>query len=275
MLILDNNDIDIRPSTRRSNGGLRGIAFSLACYGSFGGLINSQTSNPQTTTNQQTTVQGGGDGSETATIGAQAGGGSRSNQQNITGGSGTTLALGAERGNNNTTDTTVNITSLDPEVALGAINAASNVAGYGIQAEGQTSANALQFGAEALDANASVTNNALSLGAESVGVSGDLANQAFNFGSEAVNTIANLAAYSVQAGQNETLAGQQESNQLQDTLGQIIANASPQTYAAQQELQSGTSPLGTGALSKLSNWLFVGAAGLSVYVFLKSKGRST
>ena len=63
-------DIDFRPSIRRSNGGLSGIAALLACRGSVGSPNITQEKTSSSASNQQVTTQGGGAGSETLSVGA-------------------------------------------------------------------------------------------------------------------------------------------------------------------------------------------------------------
>ena len=168
----------------------------------------------------------------------------------------TTVALGA----NSTGSVIVN--SLDASVANNAINAEAQTANNSLEANTAAITGAEAVANNAVNANFASTQSFLTFGAEAV-------QNAFSF---AGNTIGDIESSNAQLqGVNEQTIGS-----LANQLGQITANAAPQTSAAEQELLSGTSATGQAAQTG-TDWTTVALIGglvLSAAVFFKTKGNA-
>lgn len=155
------------------------------------------------------------------------------------------------------------VSNTDADVANAAIVGINNTANNAIANTVTATSNALQFGAEttnaALAANTAATTNALAANASALA-------GLFSFGKEALNSITSLAT-STTTQSNATL------DHIANQLGQITANAAPQTPAAQQEILAGQTPLSTtpASSSNLETWAVIGGFLVAAVALLKDK----
>lgn len=99
-----------------------------------------------------------------------------------------------------------------------------------------------------------------------------IANNALGFGAEAANNIAQLAQIGQQTTSAQSAQEAQTISTIAGQLAQLTANATPQTTAAQQELLTGSSPLGASAAG--INWTELGVIGAilgALYLFGKRR----
>ncbi len=240
---------------------------------SFGSPESNATSS---TTSAQTTVQGGGAGSTTNTAGSTSQNKNSPTAYNSGAASGTTFGAVGRGGSQSDT---INYVSSDPEVAEAAIDSNSDLAGYGIQAEGQTAT-------AALNANNQVTQGALGLGAEAVDAAtaatvnanynNALTTQSFlTLGAESLQSVNNLASQNSSQSAAEIQQANTNSAAIANELAGITANAAPQTTAAETENLNGSSPISTVTNSSKLSTLLAIAGGIAVlYVFFKSGGKN-
>jgi hypothetical protein len=168
----------------------------------------------------------------------------------------TTVALGAG------SQGSVTINTLDAAVANNAIDA-----------QAQTVNNALEANTAALAGAETVANNAITANAASTA-------SFFQFGSETVNNALAFAGNTIgdieSSNAQLQAVNEQTIGSLSNQLGQITANAAPQTAAAQQEILSGTTPTGEAA-QQGTDWTSVAIVGglvLSFFVFIRSGGKA-
>jgi hypothetical protein len=222
----------------------------------FNGPESSSSATAQTTENYQSTLGDVGAGATAVNVGAGA---------TAIGAGSVTAGAGA----------TVNVTNADAAVAAASVNAQQNtalgaelVAYNAVNTENSTAADALGFGAEALGTAADfathVSDNQTITTAD-----------ALQFGVDALNAnavIANTSQIIASAGEQTALANDAA---LQMEYAQIVANAAPQTSAAQGEILSGTTPTRaqTNPTMNWANYAIVGGFALAALAFWNSKGK--
>ena len=273
----------------------------------------SSSSSTETETNQQTTVQGGAAGSTQNTMGAGAtytgaGGmtlGTSAGNINITqqdvdsgliqtiAGNGQAVLTAALTANGNVTENadilannaTTNADTLASNAVLGAENSAeasASVASAAIISANDSQTSALGFGSEvvgsSLDFATKVSDNAAANNAESLTLAGNALNAALTANTSlADNTINTVAVTSAATAEQ----AQAEEGAIASDFAQIVANNTYQTTAAESENLSGSSaiqPVVVASSDKTATWeayAVIGGVLLSLFVFFKSKGKSS
>lgn len=269
----ERGEIDFRPSLRRSPSPCKAIGSRVsAVIAIFGDLGSSSSSSKQTATSQQVTTQGSSGSGGTAAIGAGA---SKNNLTLVTNTTSTDVSAPV-------VTAAVNAQALTSAVAVAGV---SNVAGAALTANDHIANMAIASSAAntatltnagvldteaAIGGNLSVTNMALNANA-------NLAQLAVANSQASENAISNFAAAGLYEANQVNQAGNQTIQNLAGQLGQITANASTQTPAAESEILAGDSPIQTSSGIFSSSWAnvaIIAGVVITAVVFLRSGGKT-
>jgi hypothetical protein len=254
-------------SSTGAAGSTGSTAFAPVTVNAGGGGGATVVNNTNTSSNNQLINSPGSIGAPNTapSIGGTGGGGAS--------GSGLSNQSGAQVSLNQS----VNYYNADAQTTQTALQGLSDVAGYSIQAEGQTAANALTFGlgaeSTALAAGNQAQNNAFGFGAEVVNEA--LASNNANSQSS-LNDVASFANAGLQSANDIASSAIASNAAIGSELSAITASAVPLNSANTPANTIGAEAVAGGAgADKFNTYLWIGIGLISLYVFTKTGGRST